>query len=183
MKIEVFERCFKELCFAFDLEYENKKKSLPAYYDSKLGELTEIALLEIIKKAKTELQPKQGYLPTIRDLVNLYFDLNINRTRPEKLEDRENFYNAVCPICDETGFVSLWKDKYLYGGFCCTCIKGQNKQLNTELGRKMGLYTDALKRGFMMEDDNETIDTEKLENFKRKIEKMKTKIALDMVPF
>ncbi len=184
MDYKTFERCFEALCLSFDIDFEKKKNRMEHYFDSKLGEISEHAFLEVIKKAKTELQPKQGYLPPIRDLKNLYFDININRPRPEKLDDRENFYHAICPICDNTGRVSLLKDGYRYGGFCCTCIIGQNKQANTELGRKMGCYKNALLRGYTMEnEDDDEIDPVKLEKFKKRIEKMKQKIAIEAVPF
>lgn len=184
MNIQLFTNCFKKLCLSFDIDFEKKKDRIETYYDSKLGEISDIALLEIIKKAKSGLDVKPGYLPSIRDLINIYFEININRSRPDKLEDRENFHNAVCPICDGIGFVSLWKDGHQYGGFCCTCIKGQHKQANTELGRKMGCYIDALNRGFEMEDEDEIqVDPIKLNEFKKRLEKMKQKIAIEAVPF
>ena len=147
MNIQIFTKCFEKLCLSFDLDYDKKKNRIETYYDSKLGDLSEHVLLEVIKTAKQTLDIKPGYLPSIKQLEGIYYSRPI-RTRPPE----ESFRGATCPICDGIGFVSLWKDGYRFGGFCCTCIKDQNKQANTKIGRETGSYIDALNRGYTMED-------------------------------
>ena len=179
MNIQIFTECFKKLCLSFDIDPEKKKNRIEMYFDSKLGDLSELVFLEVIRTAKQTLDIKPGYLPSIKQLESIYYSRPTVTKSPE-----ESFRGALCPICDGTGKVSLYKDGYRYGGFCCTCVKGQEKLALTQIGRELGLYTDALKRGFTMDDEEtEPADPVKLEKFKRKIEKMRQKIALEAVPF
>lgn len=152
MKIEVFKRCFNELCYSFDLEPEKKKNRLSAYYSSKLGELREDALLTLINTAKETLDIRPGFLPPIRQLINLYYTATTNYNKTELMTDRENFHDAICPICGNIGFVILEHEGYTYSGFCCTCSYGQKKQHETKLGQKLGCYVDWLSKGYSMPD-------------------------------
>lgn len=180
MNMQIFTECFKKLCLSFDIEFEKKKNRIETYYDSKLGDLSEHVFLEVIKMAKQTLELKPGYLPPIKTLEDIFYSRPRTNTYRE-----ESFSTAICDICDGTGRVSLYKNGYRYGGFCCTCAIGQQKLVKTQSGREMGLYIDALKRGFVMEEeeDTEKVDPVKLEKFKKKVEKMRQKVALEEVPF
>ena len=78
-------------------------------------------------------------------------------------EDRENFNQARCAICDGTGHVSLTKTigkrTYMYGGFCCTCKKGLEKQEQTTIGQELGSYVNWLNKGFQMIDHIPNVET------------------------
>lgn len=69
-------------------------------------------------------------------------------------EDRENFNQAKCAICDGTGIVSLQRiengRKYVYGGYCCTCERGAKREHETLIGERLGNYVKWLNKGFQM---------------------------------
>ena len=140
MKIDAFGRCFKELCLAFDLEYDKKNTRMGTYFDSFLGDMTEYALLELIKQAKGTLEIKPGFLPPIRKLINVYYSGNIIKFKQKNQADMENYRDAICPICNNIGFVSEDRPvgRYILG--CCKCIIGQQKQRDTKIGQQLGIY-------------------------------------------
>lgn len=151
MNYQIFNDCFKFLCRSFDLDFDKKKDRMETYFDSKLGKMTEERFLFLIKIARETLIVKSGYLPPIRELVNLYYTTATNLNKPELITARENYHDAVCPICDNIGFVTLErKDGEMCGGFCCKCIRGQNKLINTQLGRELGCYTNWLEKGYKL---------------------------------
>lgn len=151
MNLISFTTCFKELCLAFDLEYGEKSSRMGTYFDSFLGDMTEHAFLELIKQAKETLEPKQGFLPPIRKLINVYYNGNVIKFKQKNKADMENFYDAICPICNNIGFVTLErKDGEMCGGYCCTCSHGQNKLTNTTLGRSLGVYTNWIGKGYKL---------------------------------
>jgi hypothetical protein len=149
MNYKTFEKCFESLCLSFDLDITQKKNRMEYYFDSKLGDLSEHVFLEVIKTAKQTLEIRPGYLPAIKTLEDIFY------SRPKTNTYREESFNtAICNICDNIGMVTLWKDGYIYGGFCCTCPIGREKQVKTQLGREQGLYIDAFKRGFTLSDES-----------------------------
>lgn len=151
LQINDFIECFRELCNAYDLDYDSKSSRVGTWFDSKLGEMDKETFLELIKRAKQEdLKIKTGYLPAIGTLVRLYYDCNIIKFHPKNKADMENFHDSECVICNGTGYVSLQKGGYTYGGYCCTCIKGERRNQFTEIGRKLGFYTSWLEKGFLM---------------------------------
>ena len=154
MNYQVFKDCFKKLCLSFDLDFDKKKSRMEMYYESKLGQMREDLLLDLIKQAIETIEVKPGYLPSVRKLVDLYYTSATNRNKPRPLEDSENWQGAICPICNGTGRVTLWREGYSYGGYCCTCIIGQKKQHETTLGRELGCYTKWLKKGYTLEDES-----------------------------
>jgi len=147
MNYEVFQQCFESLCLSFDLDPEKKKNRCESYFSSKLGEISEINFLDVIKKAKETLTVKPGSLPPVRELIRLYYNI-AERVQKSRHIDKESFSQAICAICGGTGRVSLEKEGCIYGGFCCTCIIGQKKNLETFIGQQLGFFTEAMARGF-----------------------------------
>ena len=137
MNLNIFTYCFEKLCLQFDLDPEKKKNRIPAYFDSKLGEMQEHKFLELIKKAGETLTVKTGFLPSKKELTNLYF--NTMTTKKQKPLG-ENFHDAICFICNGIGLVSKDTDHGRVCLGCCTCIIGQKKQHDTILGRELGCY-------------------------------------------
>jgi hypothetical protein len=148
MNYAEFTECFKTLCLSFDLDFEKKRDRIDTYFHSKFGELSKYACMELIKRAKENLMVKSGFLPPIRELVNLYY--STAQYEQKAKSDMENYNQAACAVCDGIGFVSLEKDGYRYGGFCCTCKRGQAKNIQTKIGRELGFYTDYLKKGYKL---------------------------------
>jgi hypothetical protein len=140
MKIEAFQRCFHSLCDSFDLDYDKKKGRVASYYDSKLGELREEVLLELIKKVRETMDIKPGFLPPIKKIVNLYFSTMVTKNKPRTLENSENWEGAICPDCNSIGLISEDRSEGRFIVGCCKCIIGQKKQHETKLGRKLGCY-------------------------------------------
>lgn len=147
MDIKAFQRVFKNLCLSFDLDPEKKKSRVASYFDSKLGELTEEKLLGLIKQARETLDVKKGFLPSVRELIKIYYS-TMTKRMPKSFADQENYHDAICNTCGNIGFVTLEHDGYRYSGFPCTCIHGENKLVNTILGRSLGVYTKYLDKGY-----------------------------------
>ena len=140
MDLNAFKRCFEELCLAFDIDFEKKNDRMGTYYDSKLGEITEYTLMDLIKHAKQELNVKYNSLPSIRDLVNLYYSCNIIEFQTTRKRE-ESFHDGDFARCNGTGWVSedRGKDGFWTKG-ACKCIIGQQKQRYTKLGQQIGFY-------------------------------------------
>ena len=147
MNYQIFSACFKNLCLAFDLDFDKKKDRIETYYNSKLGEMTEEIFSSLIKQAKETLSVRPGFLPPIRELVNLYYTTATNYNRPRTLENSENWEGAICPICNGIGLISEDRPQGRFIVGCCKCIIGQKKQHDTKLGRELGCYeNDGLSR-------------------------------------
>lgn len=113
INLEIFKQCFESLCLSFDLDPEKKMNRAEQYFKSDLGNLTEIQLLGVIKKARETLAPKPGYLPPIRELIRLHYS---SVTREQKsTDDKGNVFKHE--LCGGTGKVTLIKDGYEFGGF------------------------------------------------------------------
>ena len=146
MNLTVFKQCFETLCLSFDLDPEKKMNRAEIYFSSELGNLTEIAFLDTIKKAKETLSPKAGYLPPVRELIRLYYS---TVSKPEKQTDEKgNIFKHE--LCGGTGKVTLLKNGYEVGGFACTCEKGKAWKAQTLIGQDVGFYTDWLDKGYSL---------------------------------
>ena len=177
MDYKTFKDCFKELCLSFDLDFNNKQDRMKYYFDSKLGNLNDYALYNIIRKARETITPKAGHLPAVQQLLFIHYNTT---DRPEKtMDDKENFNQAKCAICDNEGFVVMeWKG-HTYSGMCCTCRIGQFKQTNTMLGRKNGCFTDYLDRGYGLYIVGQSNDSDQ----KAKLEKIIYESVKEEIPF
>jgi hypothetical protein len=175
MNYECFEKCFRELCCSFDLDYERKKRSMRSYYESKLGNLSDIDLMQLIKKARETLIVKTGSLPPIQQL--LYLGV-YNMPQPKKQKDEESFYGAKCAICSGSGWVIMEKDGYTHT-MCCTCKIGQIKQQGTKMGRESGCYKDYLISGYKVHDICDSNDNAT----KTKLEKIAYEAQKEEIPF
>ena len=135
MTIDQFRYCFQELCNSFDLDFEQKKCRVGAYFNTRLGQLPEEKLLEVIKKAAETIEVKSNQLPPIKKLIDLYYTL----TAPKKQRRLgENWKDAVCPDCNGTGWIMGEENGYSVVKGCCKCIIGQQKQRDTKLGQELG---------------------------------------------
>lgn len=150
MTYNIFADCFEYLCFTFDLPFEDKKKSMDAYYKSPLGKLTEHQLRLLIEKSAVYLEVKSGKLPSIRNMLNLMPQVN---AASYKRPTEESFYAAECPKCGHSGYVPLTKQSkdghHIYEYIaCCTCEMGRIKMETTKIGREVGSYLEYLEHGY-----------------------------------
>ena len=146
MNLSVFKQCFETLCLSFDLDPEKKMNRAESYFNSELGNITEIQFLDTIKKAKETLSVKPGYLPPVRELIRLYYS---TVSKPEKQTDEKgNIFKHE--LCGGTGKVTLIDKNGYEFGFACTCEKGKSWRSQTILGQNLGFYTDWLEKGYSL---------------------------------
>ena len=97
------------------------------------------------------------------------------KTKPAN-EDKENFNQAKCSICNGSGYVIVEKNGYTMFG-CCTCEKGRLKMNATIIGRNSGSYKDLIKAGYKI------LNLEHKEDTSLNIEKIAYEAVKEEIPF